>query len=722
MRFLRFLFLLVFVWPIVLMGQGKFDLQRLNHPSSYGKELQSMLPTIEVYEFDTSAKKQALIPNGLRSSKYLKEENWLGIKGEVDAVRVDLVFSKYPIRNGKYTMQYGLLCNRIKRLLQIDPELNDPEIEWRLVLQTHCENDDQVDQLYHGAVIHYHPELIDDDASIEEVQTGTSIEPEISEVPFQEQDDSKQLFDLVDEAENSEELPEEVKKELRGKSPKEKQEVLESYLESVQNQIPEEPRSTLSPNRVKQYKKDIKNFQLVFGGNIDPTVSSVLDRNKQWKDVLVVADWTGSMYGYGAQVLEWHLDHLDESGVENLVLFNDGDKKQTGDKEMGSTGGIYSEKADNVKRLFNLYKLVMAKGSGGDIPENDIEALLTGINRFPESGDVVLIADNYACVRDLKLLPRIDRPVHVILCGYNPMVGVNPQYMEIAFRTGGSIHTLEKDIYDVQVELTTEGDLVGYNDPRIAVTDSYCDNSGAPRPKRRRSSTLQKTYTSLEEAKASGNKYIVHLELKEKNYTKIPGQVFKYSRLNTLDLGKNELTSLPGSMKKFTFIRTLKLNNNHLTEIPEKALVNWKYLVHFDLSNNEITQLPDALGQKQFLQYLNLSSNQIQELPESLNMRKLQYCYLAYNDLQNLPKMNRLRRLIELDLSHNQLKELTPTIKSLRKLQVLDLSNNEITQIPDEIKYLTRLKVLNLKGNPLSLEEVEKVKQLLPNTQVRFDA
>jgi hypothetical protein len=44
----------------------------------------------------------------------------------------------------------------------------------------------------------------------------------------------------------------------------------------------------------------------------------------------------------------------------------------------------------------------------------------------------------------MKLLKRIKKPVHVILCGTKR--GINQQYLQLAYSTKGSIHTTNNDV------------------------------------------------------------------------------------------------------------------------------------------------------------------------------------------------------------------------------------------------------------------------------------
>lgn len=182
----------------------------------------------------------------------------------------------------------------------------------------------------------------------------------------------------------------------------------------------------------------------------DSTVIKILERNPQWNNMMVVTDWTGSMYQYGAQLVLWHKLQLStqQTRVKHFVFFNDGNNRKNSYKVVGKTGGIYYSKSGDIIELLKTMELVMKRGDGGDAPENDLEALLTGIQHLKDYGEVVLIADNKSDVRDMALLSRLDVPVRIILCDVQKNL-IHPSYIRIALKSGGSLHTLDKDIYDV---------------------------------------------------------------------------------------------------------------------------------------------------------------------------------------------------------------------------------------------------------------------------------
>lgn len=88
----------------------------------------------------------------------------------------------------------------------------------------------------------------------------------------------------------------------------------------------------------------------------DSTVIKTLDRNKDWKNMLVICDFTGSMSPYTSQLLVWHKLNLQtgSNGIKYFTFFNDGDSKRDGAKKIGATGGIYSVESGNFDDVVNL--------------------------------------------------------------------------------------------------------------------------------------------------------------------------------------------------------------------------------------------------------------------------------------------------------------------------------------------------------------------------------
>jgi hypothetical protein len=195
--------------------------------------------------------------------------------------------------------------------------------------------------------------------------------------------------------------------------------------------------------------------------NLDSTVFMALSRIEfDDKNTLVVVDITGSMAPYSLQVCLWNRLNFKPGKHNHYVLFNDGDAKSTNQKKIGSTGGVYPIKIDSVIDLEKNMIKVMQRGFGGDIPENNLEAIIAGIKKFPNTKEVIMIADNYAPVRDMVLLEKIKTPVKIILCGVYDL-RYNCDYLNIAKQTKGSLHTMENDY--INLHSIKEGEVLEMN-------------------------------------------------------------------------------------------------------------------------------------------------------------------------------------------------------------------------------------------------------------------
>lgn len=216
------------------------------------------------------------------------------------------------------------------------------------------------------------------------------------------------------------------------------------------------PPSTLSGLRgERDYLKN------VLKGNdklIDSTFIKVMNRNK-WQDIAIVNDFTGSMSPYIAEVLVWHALNLQKpiSRISGYTFFNDGNLTPDYNKVIGHTGGIYHTASQNLDSILNTAVTTIENGGGGDIQENDVEALIEAQNKYPKAKGLVLVADNWANMRDTSLISQVKLPVKVVLCGTNATI--NTEFIDLAYKTKGSIHTIEEDILDL-MKITEGKDII----------------------------------------------------------------------------------------------------------------------------------------------------------------------------------------------------------------------------------------------------------------------
>jgi Leucine-rich repeat (LRR) protein len=79
-----------------------------------------------------------------------------------------------------------------------------------------------------------------------------------------------------------------------------------------------------------------------------------------------------------------------------------------------------------------------------------------------------------------------------------------------------------------------------------------------------------------------------------------------------------------------------------------------------------------------------------------------------------------MKALTLLSLSHNQLNQLPLAVTKLKNLEMLLLSHNQLKALPAEISRLKKLKTLVLLNNPLTESYVQKLRILMPQTQIIF--
>lgn len=177
----------------------------------------------------------------------------------------------------------------------------------------------------------------------------------------------------------------------------------------------------------------------------DSTLFKIFDRNKDWKDMLVVCDVTGSMSPYTAQLILWLKLNQKYRQMKNIIFFNDDDEKSTAQLKQEDTTGMWTVSTIRYKEVLDTALKAMQYGSHY---ENNLEAVCKAIKDFPKDKQkVVMIADNWEDPCDMQLLSYLKKegiPVRVIVCGVSNRLNMN--YVKIAYETGGSVHTIEGDL------------------------------------------------------------------------------------------------------------------------------------------------------------------------------------------------------------------------------------------------------------------------------------
>ncbi len=435
-------------------------------------------PVEEIAFFDTSAFGiyELAIRFNYGSPRILNPEAYKAIES-YGKISVEYIYSKFTHSQPN---QKVLDRERFASLQKLAPGLfKDTGIRWDITVQTEANTPESARALFHGFVIRYQPPVTEErkeeiklelDAVVDcakkrppadaakypggpdalktwlesnikfpkdELKTKGSSKSAI--VEFQIDNDSGKPINIRVSKGASPKHNEQIKTIMGNLSGWEKGNTRIEFSLLLQFSVGDDGKAHIESHPLRGYNpKDCK------GLKSDSLVMKVMDRNKDWKKMLVVEDVTGSMMPYIADLLLWNALKGNLQNTSHFVFFNDGDSKDTDDKVIGSTGGLYHAKPKNIDVLEETMISAIAAGDGDDTPENDIEAVLAGIKACPECEEVILISDNNATPRDLELVTQITKPVHVILCGvrYAP----NPAHLYIAWKTKGSLHTIKEDI------------------------------------------------------------------------------------------------------------------------------------------------------------------------------------------------------------------------------------------------------------------------------------
>ena len=168
--------------------------------------------------------------------------------------------------------------------------------------------------------------------------------------------------------------------------------------------------------------------------------------NGRWT---IIADVTGSMSPYNAQVMLWLRYSTQALEMGRFCFFNDGDSKPQELKFVGRTGGLYFAESQDFDSVYRTMAIAMKNGMGGDYPENNIEATLYSLKRWPDTDSVLMIADNNAPIKDISLMQHVDKPICIMLCGVHDQIHLD--YIELARKTGGSLLVNGTELRNLQV-------------------------------------------------------------------------------------------------------------------------------------------------------------------------------------------------------------------------------------------------------------------------------
>ena len=240
--------------------QVKFHQEWLDNPAKYSSEIEDVFTGDTLRAFQKEEYKTfTILENGYAKSQIKNTADWKGIPSGFYADTIIFVYTQYPKNiNFWLTNYHTLLAQRLKNLFKLSSDLNNEHTVYKILLQTDCDTDDEAKKMFHGIAIHLAP-----------------IKSEFA----------KQQENII------------------------KQQVYDDSLKNTKHS----DQNTIATRKINSF---IANN----GGITDSVVYKIFSRHPEWDNCLVIMDWTGSMYPYGAQAVLWHSLNLKQSGIKYFVF------------------------------------------------------------------------------------------------------------------------------------------------------------------------------------------------------------------------------------------------------------------------------------------------------------------------------------------------------------------------------------------------------------------
>ena len=203
------------------------------------------------------------------------------------------------------------------------------------------------------------------------------------------------------------------------------------------------------------------------------------------------------------------------------------------------------------------------------------------------------------------------------------------------------------------------------------------------------------------------------LDLSKRNLAKMPDELYRMRKLESLIFTNNCLTELPSELSKLAdagLLKKIDCSSNQIHTVSDE-IAEIKSLESIILASNQLSYMPPVIYKLFQLSTLDFSNNHIESIDDSIsNLVFLENLYLQNNNLTSLPScISSVGSLKELDISHNNIANFPNGIHKLKRLKKLKVNNNQIEELPDELGFLLSLDELSIESNPFSKQpEIEE--------------
>ena len=196
------------------------------------------------------------------------------------------------------------------------------------------------------------------------------------------------------------------------------------------------------------------------------------------------------------------------------------------------------------------------------------------------------------------------------------------------------------------------------------------------------------------------------------------------TQLTTLSLEYNKLTledkKSQEILKSMSNLKNLKLINNKITNIKEiNSLSNLKFLYLSGENNNvNLIEIEDIISN---LDVLTVSNQSLMSIV-NCDINKITRLRLQNNNsLTELPDLSKFKKLTDLSLSEGSNINDLNIISDIGSLRVLNLNRTNLHGRMIDFSKLTNLTTVDLRNNNLWSEDLENLKALKNNTNLKID-
>lgn len=184
----------------------------------------------------------------------------------------------------------------------------------------------------------------------------------------------------------------------------------------------------------------------------------------------------------------------------------------------------------------------------------------------------------------------------------------------------------------------------------------------------------------------------------------------------------NKFKTFPADLKPFFNLHYLELQHTAIDSVPAQiAYLNKLQSFKFGNTDDSL-KLPNTLHFLKNLKDISFENCILDSLPAQLfNFSKLSFLYLSNTNTYYLSKrFEKLPNLEVLVIENNKLSQIPFDIYKAQKLRLISFRGNNLSKLPDSISQLENLTLLDLRGNHFEIEEMEKIKALLPGCEIKF--